>query len=220
MKPIKVMIVEDDEVALQVHSKQLENIEDITLVGYADNKDLAVHLAGKLKPDVILMDINLTEREDQYGIDIAIELSINMPEIKIIMLSALLNVDTVRSTIGLNVACNYLLKSNIDIIPDAIRDAYNGISTIEGSVIDFILRDYRDSLKSTMNQLTPQHIKILELFYRGYNAEEVAEVLKLEVQSVRNHQQKISKRCLGWKWRFKKLSTVELAQRAKIMGLF
>lgn len=218
--PIKVMIVEDDEVALQVHTKQLENIEDIILVGCANNKDLAIHLAEKLKPDVILMDINLTEREDQYGIDIAIELSINMPEIKIIMLSALLNVDTVRSTIGLNVACNYILKSNIEIIPDAIRDAYNGVSTIQGTVIDFILRDYRDSLKSTMNQLTAQHIKILELFYRGYNAEEVAEVLKLEVQSVRNHQQRISKRCLGWKWRFKKLSTVELAQRAKIMGLF
>lgn len=218
--PIKVMIVEDDEVALQVHTKQLENIEDIILVGCANNKDLAIHLAGKLKPDVILMDINLTEREDQFGIDIAIELSINMPEIKIIMLSALLNVDTVRSTIGLNVACNYILKSNIEIIPDAIRDAYNGVSTIQGTVIDFILRDYRDSLKSTMNQLTAQHIKILELFYRGFNAEEVAEVLKLEVQSVRNHQQRISKRCLGWKWRFKKLSTVELAQRAKIMGLF
>jgi DNA-binding NarL/FixJ family response regulator len=203
---IRVMIVEDDPMALKVDMKILEQEDDIEV--------------EQVKPHVVLADINLTNKEDQYGIDIAIELSIKMPGIKIVMLSGLLNEDTVRSTIGLGVASNYLIKSNPERIPQAVRDAYHNVPTVEGTVIEFILRDYQESLKATMNKLTPQHVKILELFYRGYNVEDVAEFLKLEVQSVRNHQQSISKRCLGWKWRFKKLNTIELASRAKVMGLF
>ncbi|PLS19178.1 DNA-binding response regulator [Bacillus sp. M6-12] len=219
-KKIRVMIVEDDAMTLKLHKEMLEKETDIEVVGHADKKEEAIDLATELNPDVLLLDINLTNKEDQYGIDIAIQLSISMPNIKIIMLSALLNEDTVRSTIGLGVACNYIIKSNHEKIPQVVRDAYNEIHTIEGTVIDFILKDYQESLKATMNKLTSQHLKILELFYRGYCVEQVADILTLEVQSVRNHQQTIAKRCLGWKWRFKKLTTVELAKRAKVMGLF
>lgn len=214
------MIVEDDPATLLLHTEIVEKEPDMQVVGSANNKEDAIALGIELVPDVILMDINLTSKEDQHGVDIAIRLSIEIPEADIIMLSGLLNEDTVRSTMGLGVACNYLLKSNPEKIPEAIRGAVANNPSIEGTVISFILDDYKESLKSTMLKLTPQHLKILELFYRGYTVEEVAEILKLEDQSVRNHQQTISKRCFGWKWRFKRLSTLELAQRAKVMGLF
>ena len=220
MDRMRIMIVEDDQATLLLHKEIIEKEPDMQVIGSADNKEEAIALGIELKPDVILMDINLTSKEDQHGVDIAIRLSIEIPETSIIMLSGLLNEDTVRSTMGLGVASNYLLKSSPEKIPDAVRGAVNGNPVIEGSVISFILEDYKESLKSTMVKLTPQHLKILELFYRGYSIEEVAEILKLEDQSVRNHQQTISKRCFGWKWRFKRLNTLELAQRAKVMGLF
>lgn len=217
---IRVMIVEDEECALNVHIQNLKGEDDIVIVAHANNKELAIQLAEELNPDILLLDINLTPKEDQHGIDVAIHLSISRPDIKIIMLSGLLNEDTVRSTIGLGVACNYLIKSRPNNIPKEIRNVYQGLASIEGTVIDFILMDYKESLKFSMNKLTSQHIKILELFYRGYSIEEVADILKLEIQSVRNHQQAISKRCLGWKWMFRRLNTLELANRAKVMGLF
>lgn len=220
MEKIRIMIVEDDNATLWLHKEIIEKEIDMQVIGTASNKNDAIAEAIALQPDVILMDINLTSKEDQHGVDIAIRLSIEIPDTDIIMLSGLLNEDTVRSTMGLGVACNYLLKSNPDKIPDAVRGAVNKNPAIDGSVISFILEDYKESLKSTMVKLTPLHLKILELFYRGYSVKEVAEVLKLEEQSVRNHQQTISKRCFGWKWRFKRLNTLELAQRAKVMGLY
>lgn len=220
MQKIKIMIVEDDASTLLLHESIVSKETDMQLIGTANNKEDAIKMAIELNPDVILMDINLTEKEDQHGIDIAIRLSIDIPDTQIIMLSGLLNADTVRSTMGLGVACNYLLKSNPSQIPEAIRGAANGNPAIEGTVISFILDDYQESLKSTMVKLTPQHLKILELFYRGYSVEQVADMLTTELQTLRNHQQQISKRCFGWKWRFKRLSSLELAQRAKVMGLF
>lgn len=218
--PIRILIVEDDDACFLLHKKVIEQENDMVIIGHAKDKVTAFQLASDLKPDIMLLDINLTDKEDQYGIDVAIELSISMPEIKIIMLSGLLNEDTVRSTMGLGVACNYLLKSKTDTIPSDIRDCIAGKPQIEGTVLDFILKDYRESLKSTMTKLTEHHIKILELFYRGYSVEEVADVMKMEIQSVRNLQQTIAKKCLGWKWRFKNLSTIELAKRAKKLELF
>ena len=218
--PYRVFIVEDDPTALTVHRSFIENDERIDVIGHADNKVDAIRMATSLEPDVILMDINLTDKDDQHGIDAAIHLSISLPETKIIMLSGILNEDTVRSTMGLGVAVNYLLKSNPEKLKPAIFDAMNGVNQIDGSVIGFILQDYQETLKSTMITLTKQQLKILELFYRGYTIDEVADALTLEKQSVQNYRQSIAKRCLGWKWRLKRLSTEELAQRAKAMGLF
>lgn len=217
---IRVMVVEDDDACFLVHKEIMQNEADIEIVGHAKNKETALQLASELKPDVILIDINLTKKEDQYGIDVAIQLSISMPELKIMMLSGLLNEDTVRSTMGLGIASNYLLKSDPLVIPQAIRDAVDGNVKIDHSVIGFIMKDYRESLKATMLKLTDNHLKVLELFHRGYTVEQVSDILKMEIQSVRNLQQTIAKRCLGWKWRFKNLSTTELAQRAKVLGLF
>ncbi|MFF2532487.1 response regulator [Brevibacillus sp. NPDC058079] len=219
-KTIRLMIVEDDDDALQMELLSIHNENDIEVVGYAKDKDTALVMANELKPDVILCDINLTPKDDQFGIDVAIQLSFSLPNSKIIMLSGIINEDTVRSTMGIGVACNYLLKSNPGIIPQVIRDAYNNEPKLESSLIDFILRDYRESLKTTMAKLTPHHIKVLEMFFRGYSVEEVANIMGVETQSVRNLQQGIAKKCLGWKWRLRKLSAVELAQRAKKLGLF
>lgn len=217
--PIRVVILEDDQACFLFEKHVIDQHGDIEIVGHAETKEMALQMAMELKPDVFLADINLNNKEDQTGIDVAIELSMSMPDLKIIMLSGLLDEDTIRSTMGLGVACNYLVKSSPEKIPQAIRDAYNGISNLDGTIIDFILKDYQDSLKSTM-KLTTHHFNVLELFYRGYAVEDVAVILKMEIQSVRNLQQQIAKKCMGWKWRLRKLTTFELAQRAKKLGLF
>lgn len=220
MKKIRVLVIEDSESILLMYKDLFQSQEDIEVVGYASTKEEALSLVKATVPDVMLVDINLTKNNDQHGIEIALETALAFQDIKIIMVSGLLNEDTIRSTMGLGIACNYLLKGEPEKIPGAIRDAYNGVPIIEGEVVDVILKDYHNSLKTTMTKLTTHHINVLELFYRGYTVEQVSSILKLELQSVRNLQQEIAKRCLGWQWRFRKLNTYELAKRAKLLNLF
>ncbi|WPQ59887.1 response regulator transcription factor [Paenibacillus polymyxa] len=220
VKKIQVMLVEDDEDSLVMVEQSLKKESDLLLTGHAKDKQSALEMAKKLKPDVVVCDINLTPKDDQFGVNVAIELSLMMPNIKIIMLSGFIDEDAIRSTMGIGAACNYILKSDPDKLTEAIRDAYDDIPNIDAAIVGYIMKDYRECLKSTMAKLTPHHIKILELFYRGYSVENVAEILSLEVQSVRNLRQEIAKRCLGWKWRLRKLTSTELAQRAKKLGIF
>lgn len=221
MKQIRILIVEDDSNTFLAEKDIIEQNPDLKIVGHIKERSDINEIVVGCKPDVVLMDINLTEGDDQHGIDMAIQLSMTYPEIKVIMLSGLLDEDTIRSTMGIGAACNYIVKTNPTKLPKVIRDAYEGKPELESAVIDLILKDYRTSLQSTIkNCLTEHELKLLELFYRGYTQEQVAKMNNVEIQSIRNAQQRISKKCLGWKWRFRKLSTFELAERAKKLGLF
>jgi DNA-binding NarL/FixJ family response regulator len=217
---IRVMIVEDDETCYFMERNIIEKEPDLQIVAYAKDKKTALDLIKEVKPDVLLCDINLTDKNDQFGVDIAIELSLSEFDCKIIMLSGIINEDSIRSTLGIGVACNYILKTNPEILPQVIRDAINNNPKIEGSIIKYIMKDYQESLKSTMNKLTENHIRILQLFYREYSIEEIASIMKIRMESVQNLQQVIAKRCFGWKWSVRKLTGKELAIRAKKLGLF
>lgn len=221
MDVIKVMIIEDDEECFLAEKRIIEQHQDMVVVGLIKEKSDVIALTEKWKPDVALVDIHLSSKEEQYGIEIAIQLSMAFPNLKIIIVSGILSEDSVRSTMGIGAACNYILKNNMNQLPQVIRDAYYGNVQIDSDVINYILKDYRKSLQCSIKRSLTQHeLKILELFYRGYSVEQVANAICVEPQSVRNAQQRISKKCYGWKWRFRKLNTYELAKRAKKLGLF
>lgn len=221
MNPIRIVIVEDDEKTFIAEKEVIEQNEDLLIVDHISENCNIVERVKETDPDVVLMDINLTSGDDQHGIDMAIQLSLGRPEIKVVMLSGLIDEDTIRSTMGIGAACNYIVKTNPSKLPKVIRDAYNGDPEMESVVIGLILKDYQSSLQSTISSaLTSHEIKMLELFYRGHSTEEVAKINNVETQSVRNAQQRISKKCFGWKWRFRRLTTFELAERAKKLGLF
>ncbi|NRD76646.1 response regulator transcription factor [Bacillus sp. BRMEA1] len=219
---IRVMVVEDNEAFLLLEKTFLEKEEDIEIVGWASEKEEAIAKAVELKPDVLLLDINLIKGEDQTGVKIAIALAEIIPETKIIMLSALLDEDTVRSTLGLGVAKNYVIKTEVSEIAQRVREVYEGreYEHWAGTVIEFIVRDYRETLKVAMVKLTDKDKRVLELIYRGSSIEEVAKNLRVEKQSVSNQLQKISKKVLGWQWYFKRLNAYDLSVRAKKMELF
>ncbi|NRD79804.1 response regulator transcription factor [Bacillus sp. BRMEA1] len=219
---IRVMVVEDNEAFFLLEKTFLEKEEDIELVGWASEKEEAITKATELKPDVLLLDINLIKGEDQTGVKIAIALAEIIPETKIIMLSAILDENTVRSTLGLGVAKNYVIKTEVSEIAHRVREVYEGreYEHWAGTVIQFIVRDYRETLNAATIKLTDKDKRVLELIYRGSSIEDIVKSMHVEIQTVSNQLQKISKKVLGWQWYIKRLSAYELAVRAKKMELF
>lgn len=221
---IQVGVIEDNEHLLKQYVQRLKKDNDIKVIGVATSKDCGLQFAEEQMPDVLFVDINLEGGNDQLGIEIAIELSVKQPSIKIIMLSSLLTVDTVRSTLGLGVAVRYLVKGDNDNLPLVAKEVMNPDVkhiTINASVYKTMLYDYSEALKTTFD-LTPTLKKVLELFYRGYSVGEVSDKMQLEMQTVANYRQAIARKCLGWQYALthKKLTTEELARRAKKLNLF
>jgi DNA-binding NarL/FixJ family response regulator len=117
--PLRVMLV-DDHALVRSAVKQALTADDVEVVGEAATAADALLLAPKLRPDVLLLDINLP---DSDGMRVLRELRPRLPEMKIVMLTVSSDrrdlLDAVREG-----AAGFLTK---DLSPDALLRAVRGI---------------------------------------------------------------------------------------------
>src|SRR6185503_1129691 len=85
MKRITVLLAEDHTIVREGFRKMLELEGDFKIVGEAQDGRLAVALAGKLRPDVILMDIAMPKLN---GLEAARQILKEVPAARVLMLSA------------------------------------------------------------------------------------------------------------------------------------
>jgi DNA-binding NarL/FixJ family response regulator len=84
MKPIRVLLVDDDPTVLRGLEMRLELEADIRVVGEAADGATAIDLARRLTPDVVVMDVNLPVLD---GITATRELCARVPNAAVVVLS-------------------------------------------------------------------------------------------------------------------------------------
>lgn len=116
--PIRILVVDDAQETRDSVKKLLQFEEDIEVVGEGSNGVEGVQLANSLKPDVILMDINMPEMD---GIKAAEQITLDIPSVGIIMLSVQGDQEYLRKAMSAG-AREYLTKPfSIDELVNAIR---------------------------------------------------------------------------------------------------
>ncbi len=83
--PIRVMLVDDNEIVRKGLQEALEHSDDFTVVGQTGEGEEALDMAQRLRPDVILMDVLMPGMD---GIDACREITSAMPDAKVLMLTA------------------------------------------------------------------------------------------------------------------------------------
>lgn len=133
---ITVMIVDDHTVLRDGLKSIFEMENDITVIGEAESGEAALTLVPELKPDVIIMDINLPE---QNGVAITRQLKNDFKEIKILMLTMHSHEEYFMSAIREG-ADGYLLKdAPSDQVVEAIRTVMRGEAVIHPSMTKKLL---------------------------------------------------------------------------------
>ena len=147
---IKVLIVEDDDLINKHYRTLLSKDPDLDIAGSAANGYEAVMLAALQKPDVILLDVELEDK--QAGLRAASEILAHMPEIKIVVLTVCETDETVFRAFELGVT-DYLLKNMPpeDVIK-AVKDAFYDRSPIHANIASKIKREFR-RIKSSEDNL-------------------------------------------------------------------
>lgn len=170
---------------------------DFDLVGEAANGLEAIDLAERTKPDVILMDVRMPKMS---GIEATREIIAQHPKTKVVMLTVSEDASDVLESIQAG-ACGYLLKEvAIDEIAAAARSAARGLTLISPSVATALVRAYRDLALSTPGPyvarhvtpvLTPREISVLQLIAEGHSNRQIAAVLFIAENTVKNHVRNI-----------------------------
>ena len=121
---IHVLLADDHKLMREALAKLLQEQKGLTVVGQAVNGNEAVHLAIKLKPHVVLMDVTMPGLD---GIEATTQIKGIYPEIRIIGLSMHNDPDTQKKMMNAG-ASAYLTKTDApDTLVETIRRVYRGI---------------------------------------------------------------------------------------------
>ena len=187
MAKISVLIVDDHGMVRQGLRTYLGLMEDIKVVGEAQNGSEALTQVRRLKPDVVLMDLVMPEMD---GIEATRRISESYPDTKVIVLSSFTEDDKVFPAIKSG-AAGYLLK---DIAPaelaSAIRAVTLGQTQLHPDIAKKLVKQFvepKAGIQAVHEDLTPREVEVLRLLAEGMSNAELAQALFISEKTVKSH---------------------------------
>nr|WP_263323670.1 response regulator transcription factor [Neobacillus sp. Marseille-Q6967] len=185
---MRILIVEDHPMFRDGLLRMLETAEDFEVVGEAATGEEAIQLADQLKPDIILMDINLPKIS---GIEATKQIVHKHPETGILVLTMYDDDSSVFAAIRAG-ARGYLLKeANRNEIVRAIQAVGEGEAIFSPAIARRMMYYFEAKTKqvqpAVFPQLTEREREVLDHIARGKNNADIASVLGLNQKTVRNH---------------------------------
>lgn len=188
---IRLVIADDHLLFIEGLRLLLQTEEDIFIVDVAhDGKEL-LHLVGSVKPDLVLLDINMPQMN---GIDACRYIQQSHPNVKIIILSTYNEQHLVEKAIQTG-AQSYLLKDcTKETLVETIRKVSQGHYSFLEKTPSQTNNGTNADLFSKRFQLSRRELDILRLMKEDHTNQEIAERLFLSVYTVETHRKNIRRK--------------------------
>ena len=135
-QPIRLLLVDDQNFARRFTEKSLEEDPNLKIVGTADNGQSAIAQVEQLKPDVVLVDLEMPEMDGFEATEIIVR---RFPECKVLILSSHETADYLQKALRAG-AKGYLLKgSPAKELNNAIHSIYQGYSQLSPGLLERVL---------------------------------------------------------------------------------
>lgn len=194
MKPIiKLLVVDDHPIFRRGLREIIEENRAFAIVGEAANGADGLRLAAELRPDIIVVDVDMPQLN---GLQVARALRKEQSPGRLVFLTMYKDEDVFNAALDAGVR-GYVLKENTsDEIITALLEVARG-GTFYSSALAAICRRREDRVQSLLfstsqlDALTPAEKRILKLISEDRTSKEIADVLKISVKTVENHRQNI-----------------------------
>ena len=185
-KPIKVALVEDQPKVRESWIKLINSFPDFTCICACPTGEEAVRVIPQEKPDVILMDMFLPRMS---GIECTVRLKALLPEVQIIILTAMDDQELVFLALEAG-ADGYLLKRTKPAdLRIALLDVLGGGAPMTSQVARRVIESFRQKAKIRNESalLSLREEQILMLLSQGYANKVIADKLELSIDTVCSH---------------------------------
>jgi len=191
---IKVSIVEDDAKLRGTLERYLDSQAGFECVSSHANAESALAEIPQVRPEVVLMDINLP---GMSGIECVAKLRGVFPAVKIIMLTVFEEGEQVFRALSAG-AFGYLVKSNRPTkILEAIREVHSGGSPMSSNIARKVVQTFQSQAaeqaarQAETETLSARELEVLQALSKGHTYKQIAADLNISLGTVRTYIQRI-----------------------------
>lgn len=189
--PIRIVVGEDNYLALEAISRVLESEGDIEIVASGSDLPSLRRAIEEERPDVVLTDIQMPPARADEGIQLANELRTTHPEMGVVILSQ--HAEPLYATELLAAGSDrraYLLKDRVRHraeVGRAVREVAEGRSVLDPLIVELLLTSARARHAERFAALTARENEVLGLLAEGLSNAGIAEQLGITTRAVERH---------------------------------
>ena len=190
MTPVRVLLVDDDDLMRAGIAAVLSSDDTIEVVGEAADGRAAVERAIELSPDVVLMDVRMPNLD---GIAATRELLGISPDVKVVVLTTFEQDEYVFGALNAGASGFLLKRTKPEELIGAIHTIAAGDSLLSPSVTRTVIQRMArqpapdSSSEGRLDELTPREREVLGLIARGLSNTQIASALVVEESTVKTH---------------------------------
>jgi DNA-binding NarL/FixJ family response regulator len=186
--PTRVLLVDDHAMVRRGLRDFLGIFEDIEVVGEAGDGQEALTATAALRPDVVVMDLNLPRLD---GVEATRELRATRPDVEVVALTGFVEEARVMAAIEAGAAGFLLKDAEPDDVAAAIRAARNGEMYLDPAVAGMVARQLRtpggSATAADEGVLTPRERDVLALVAQGMPNRAIGDALGITERTARTH---------------------------------
>lgn len=210
--PVRILVVDDHTIVRQGLRSILDLEPDFTVVGEAADAEQAVAQTARLRPDVVLLDLKLSDSDPAEGLDVCTALHDWHSAVNIVVLTTFLDERLLVSALRRG-ASGYALKDVGAVeLARIIRAVHGGQSAFDPRTAQLAVRSLTGRSAPPTGLLSERELNVVRRVARGATNPQVARELYISESTVKYHLRNAMRK-LGTRDR------TELVYRASAKGL-
>jgi two-component system, NarL family, nitrate/nitrite response regulator NarL len=185
---IRILVADDHAIFRDGLRKLLEGAADVQIVGEASNGVECTKMLGKLKPDILLLDLRMPEKD---GLGVLEEVNFDTTQTRVIVLTAAEDDRDVVRAMRLGARGVVLKQSASDLLLKSIRKVSEGEIWLDNRMTAEVIDAFKKSSESGQRRekplLSDREKEIVQLVAQGFRNREIGEKLFISEQTVKNH---------------------------------
>jgi two-component system, NarL family, nitrate/nitrite response regulator NarL len=185
---IRVLMADDHVIFRQGVRKLLEEEDDISIVGEAANGNECVHMMAKVRPDILLLDLNMPDKD---GLTVLEELNFDSLPTQVIVLTATEDDREAVRAMRLGARGIVLKQSAGDLLVKSIRQVNGGEIWLDNRITTEVMNAFARSSEGGAHRnkplLSDRESQIMRLVAQGQRNKEIGANLFISEQTVKNH---------------------------------
>jgi DNA-binding NarL/FixJ family response regulator len=187
VKP-KIIIVDDHLIFRQGLTSIITSENIATVIGEASNGIEFIELISKMKPDIVLMDIDMPHMNGLDATEKAMQL---IPDLKIIVFSMFSDEEYYHKMIERGVKGFILKTSGINELENAIHEVMKGESYFSNELLRKIISNFEQQNNNEQSKkeiLSEREIEVLQQICLGLSTDEIGKKLFISPKTVKTHK--------------------------------